>query len=370
MKRYRAGAIGRTGRGGYGHGLEMGCLGLPQVELVAIADEDAEGRRAAGERTGAQALYADYREMLEREDLDLVCVCPRWLDCHREMILACAEAGAHIFCEKPLARTLAEADEILAACEEHGVRLAIAHVRRMDPAILKARQKVQEGAIGTLQCLRGRGKEDARGGGEDLMVLGTHVLDLMRFFAGDPAWAVAHVRANGHELTPADIVEGAEGIGPLAGDCIFAYYAFGNEVCGTFETRRAQPPAPRFGLDLWGSEGVLAVRSSGVYFSPRPVLCPMEEMAWEELTPPPETKPDGSPFSAEEQRYRPMQRMIEDLLAAIEEEREPISSGYDGRAALEMILAVYESQRTGARVLFPMENREHPLHLFPTEDRR
>jgi predicted dehydrogenase len=348
----------------------MGCLGLPNVDFVAVADEDPDGLRAAGVRTGATALYADYREMLEREGLDLVCVCPRWLDCHREMVVACAEAGAHIFCEKSLARTLAEADEMLAVCEEHGVKLAIAHVRRLDPPVVRAREMVQAGAIGGAgtearpYCLRGRGKEDARGGGEDLMVLGTHILDLMRYFAGDVAWAFAHVIADGHELTPADVVDGAEGIGPLAGDSIVAYYAFGNGVCGTFETRRAQPPANRFGLDLYGSEGIIAVRSGGVYYLPRPVLSPTEGATWEEITPPPETKPDGTPFSAEELRYRPMQRMVEDLLAAVEEGREHISSGYDGRASLEMILSVYESQRTGARVPFPMQNREHPLARF------
>ena len=68
-KRYKAGVIGRTGAGDYGHGLETVYRDLEQVALVAVADPDPEGRAAAGERTGAQRLYADYRQMLADEDL-------------------------------------------------------------------------------------------------------------------------------------------------------------------------------------------------------------------------------------------------------------------------------------------------------------
>ena len=90
---YKAGVIGRTGAGDYGHGLETVYRDLEQVDLVAVADPDPEGRSAAGERTGAGRLYADYRRMLAEEDLDLVSVCPRMPDCHAGMVIACAEAG-------------------------------------------------------------------------------------------------------------------------------------------------------------------------------------------------------------------------------------------------------------------------------------
>ena len=110
-KRYKAGVIGRTGAGDYGHGLETVYRDLEQVDLVAVADPDPEGRAAAGERTGAQRLYADYRQMLADEDLDIVSVCPRMPDCHADMVIACAEAGVRgVFIEKPLTPTLREAD--------------------------------------------------------------------------------------------------------------------------------------------------------------------------------------------------------------------------------------------------------------------
>src|SRR6266849_3472752 len=92
-KRYRVAVIGRTGRGNYGHDLDTVWLDLPEVEIVAVADEDEEGRSQARERLQAPKAYADYRAMLAREKADLVSVAPRWPDCHCEMALACAQAG-------------------------------------------------------------------------------------------------------------------------------------------------------------------------------------------------------------------------------------------------------------------------------------
>ena len=93
MARYRAGAIGSTGRGNWGHGLDTAFVGVPGVDFVAVADDDPDGLRDAGARTGAGSLYGDYREMLERERLDFVAVCPRWPDARAEMVIAATEAG-------------------------------------------------------------------------------------------------------------------------------------------------------------------------------------------------------------------------------------------------------------------------------------
>ena len=99
---YRVAVIGRTGKGNYGHGLDVVWNAVPNVRVVAVADEHAEGRAAAAKRLGAPQAYADYRQMLERERPAIVSVAPRWLDAHRDMVLACAQAGASIFMEKPL----------------------------------------------------------------------------------------------------------------------------------------------------------------------------------------------------------------------------------------------------------------------------
>ena len=67
---YRAGAIGRTGQGDYGHALDVAYEGIPNVEFIAVADPDLDGRQVAARRTGAEQSYADYREMLEKANLD------------------------------------------------------------------------------------------------------------------------------------------------------------------------------------------------------------------------------------------------------------------------------------------------------------
>src|SRR6476646_12090525 len=114
--KYRVAVIGRTGKGNYGHGLDTVWLKCDKAEIVAVADENEAGRAAAVKRLSAKAAYADYREMLAKEKPQIVSVADRWPDCHREMVVACAEAGASIFLEKPVAQTLQQADEMVAAC--------------------------------------------------------------------------------------------------------------------------------------------------------------------------------------------------------------------------------------------------------------
>ena len=82
---YRVGVIGKTGQGNYGHHLDTAFHGIPNAEIVSIADSDESGLKEAGIRTGAEKLYLDYTDMLESEDLDLVVIGPRWVDCHLEM---------------------------------------------------------------------------------------------------------------------------------------------------------------------------------------------------------------------------------------------------------------------------------------------
>ncbi len=131
---YRVAIIGRGERGDYGHGLDKVWQAIPEAEVVAVADEHEESRAAVAKRLAVTQTYADYRRMLEMAKPDIVTVAPRWPDCHRDMVVASAEAGCHIFMEKPFCRTLAEADEMVAACEQHNVKLAIAHQTRVQPA--------------------------------------------------------------------------------------------------------------------------------------------------------------------------------------------------------------------------------------------
>src|SRR5205085_12189196 len=92
--KYRVAVIGRTGKGNYGHGLDTVWLKCDRAEVVAVADENETGRAAAAKRLNAKSVYADYREMLVKEKPHIVSVADRWPDCHRDMVVACAEHGA------------------------------------------------------------------------------------------------------------------------------------------------------------------------------------------------------------------------------------------------------------------------------------
>lgn len=135
---YRAAVIGRTGGGDYGHGCERIFAGVPGVSVEAIADADPAGLEQAAVRCGAKRRYADYREMLERERPDLVCIAPRQPDCHREMALAAIEVCRGIFIEKPFTETPADADAILAAAERRGVKIQVAHNRRYTDGFIRS----------------------------------------------------------------------------------------------------------------------------------------------------------------------------------------------------------------------------------------
>ena len=363
---FRVAVIGRTGKGNYGHGLDVVWNEIDRAQVVAVADPDPKGRAAAAQRTSAPRAYADYRQMLETERPQIVSVAPRWLDCHHDMVLACAQSGAHVFLEKPMCQSLEQADEMIAALEQRDLKLAIAHQTRYSPALAHAQKALAEGLLGDILELRGRGKEDRRGGGEDLMVLGTHVMDLMRCFAGDPRWCFAQVKADGRPVTRSDVRDGAEGIGPLAGDEIHATYGFDGLTMGYFASHRARDGiADRFGLQIYGSKGILTMTMGAV-----PEIWYVEDPSWQ----PGRSKATWKRISsAGIDRPEPLSdphhshgnRLIAlDLIRAIETGGRPKGSMYDGRAALEMILAIYESHRLKAPVTLPLHNRQHPLHTL------
>jgi predicted dehydrogenase len=197
MANVRVAVIGRTGRGDYGHGLDEVWGTVEGVELVAVADDDKTGLAAAAKKLKVDKAFADYRQMLDEVKPEVVCIAPRWVDQHREMVVEAAQRGIHMYLEKPLCGTLAEADAMVAAWESTHAKLAIAHTTRYSPRIAPMKEMLASGKIGRVLELRGRGKEDTRGGGEDLWVLGTHIMDLIRLFGGDPTWCFAQVTKGG-----------------------------------------------------------------------------------------------------------------------------------------------------------------------------
>ncbi|HEY4202733.1 MAG TPA: Gfo/Idh/MocA family oxidoreductase [Devosiaceae bacterium] len=367
-KTYRAGAIGHTGYGEYGHQLHMPYQFLPFTEMVAIADANPEGLKKGFEESKAQRSYSDYREMLAKENLDIVSVCPRQSWEHEAMLTAAIEAGCHIYVDKPLATSAEECDRIIALAEKHKVKIAVAHQSRHVEPFITAKQMLERGDIGTLTNIIGRGKEDFRGGGEDTMVLGCHVMDAMRFFAGDPIWVSGRVTAKGRDITKADSFLPAEKNGLIAGDSINATYAFPNGVVAQFQSHAdMEKRGERWGITLIGTEGVLAIRYGD--WNRRTTLklskaasVPEEANDFTLVDAPFEPAVEGSPDPATiHMPTRGNRRAIADLLDAAEQDRQPICSARDGRWAIEMVHGIYASHLSRTQVALPLANRSNPL---------
>ena len=366
QKKYRIGVIGDTGHGNYGHGLDTVWHAFDFTEIVAVSDPDDEGRAKGKERTRAKRDYRDYREMLEKEKPDIVAIGPRWLDQRVEMTTTVANAGCHIFHEKPFARSLTDADKMVEAIERNKVKVQMAHQMRTSPFVAGIKAMIEAGEIGMIQEVRGRGKEDRRAGGEDLMVLGSHICDMMRHFLGDPKWVFSHVTDDGQEIGDRHVREAGEPIGPVAGNQIAAVFGFDNGIHAYFGSKaNDQTHRNRFGTWFYGSKGVIFMPNS-IYPEGQPYILrspgwlPDEKHPWEKIVVPP---PAGGRFQAEG-RGLANALLVDDLLYAIENGRKPICSEHDGRWGIEMITSVYQSQKTGARVELPLKDRRHPLETL------
>lgn len=350
---FRVAAIGRTGRGDWGHAIDELWRDLPGASLVAVADESAEGVAKAVERNrlDAKAGYRDWQAMLAAVKPDIVAICMRQIDCHAEMAIAAAAAGAKgIFMEKPFVRTVAEAEAVIDACRKAGTKLSLAFVNRHSGAYLAARDMIEDGRIGKVLELRGRGKEDKRGGGEDLWVLGCHVLDMMVDLGGEPRWCQATVMQQGRPVTAADFVDGPEGIGRIAGDQIAAMFGLADGPVGYFASDRdAGLKQPNFGLTVVGTTGAIHIRPDHVphcYFRAAPLWRVDKQYPWQPIG------PEGIPFeppagdvdrAAERAAWG--RRAALDLVDAIREDREPETGMYAGRTTVAMTEMIFDSVR-------------------------
>jgi predicted dehydrogenase len=358
--RLRAAIIGHTGRGNYGHGWDTAWRGVDAVEVVAVADPDAEGRAKALERTGARKGYADYREMLAAVKPDLVNICPRSTDQRLEMLTAAIDAGAHVLMEKPFAGSLPEADRIVKLAEARGIRIQVGHQARLAPIVAQVKRLLHDGAIGDLLEIRTRGKEDRRAGGEDMIVLGSHIFDLLRYFAGDPQWVFGSVTQDGAPIAARHVRQGTEPVGWVAGDRISAMFGFPGSQTAYFESKASRDSkGERYGMTFHGSRGALDIRMGlrpPVRILRSPDWLPREDARWEAVPPPP-----GEDLEDRELANRVMAL---DLLDAIRSGREPACSALDGRWTIEMTAGIYGSQIAGKPLRFPLTGRRDPLETL------
>jgi predicted dehydrogenase len=365
-KKWRVGVIGHTGRGNYGHGLDTVWLSLPETKIVGLADADKDGRERTRRKLGMVPGFAEYQQMIKQVQPDIVAVSPRHVDQHRDMVLAAIEGGARgIYCEKPFCSTPHEADEIVSACKRSGTRLAIAHRNHYHPVLPVATVAIKEGAIGKLLEIRCRGKEDARGGAQDLWVLGTHLLDLVRHFAGNAVACSAVLLAGERPVTKKDVVAGAEGLGPIAGDRLHARYEMECGIPMYFDSiRNAGVKEANFGLQLVGTEGLIDFRidiEPLAHFVPgNPFRPTAKPRPWVPISSAGIGKPE--PIDNVKRLVSKHILSTRDLLASITEDRSPLSSEEDGRAIIEMIHAAFASHvKNGQRVQLPLADRQHPF---------
>ncbi len=365
-RKTRIGIIGHSGKGDYGHGLDTMWLKLPETEIVGVADLNPDGLAKELAKLKVTCGFADYREMLAKAKPEIVAVGMRNIELHHDVTLAAIEAGARgIYIEKPFCRTLAEADEIVAACDKRKVRLAIAHRNRYHPALPVVEKLVKEEAIGRVLEIRCRGKEDTRGGSLDLWVLGSHLLNLATFFAGKPVACTATVLQDGRLVTKADVKDGAEGVGPLAGNEVHARFEMERGVPVFFDSvANAGVREAGFGVQIIGTKGLIDLRIDShplAHLLPGNPFQPVKEpRVWTPIT----SAGLGQPEPMVDVKEQSGGHLIpaRDLMAAIREDREPLCGAADGRVTVEMICAVFESHRFGGqRVAFPLTNRQNPL---------
>lgn len=370
-KIWTVGVIGDTDKGGYGHGLDTVWSGLPETKITGVSDPSEAGRAKAIERLKLAPGdgFASYRDMLATKRPELVAVCPRHIDQHHDMILAAIDAGAKgLYVEKPFCRDLVEADAIVAACEKSGAKLAIAHRNHYHPVLPVIAKLVEEGAIGRWLEIRARGKEDARGGSLDLWVLGSHLLNLTRYFTGEARNVSATVLQDGRPVVAADVKEGAEGIGPLAGNAIHARFETEKGIPVFFDSvANAGVRETGFGIQLIGTEGVIDFRADAEplahYCQGSPFRPTAEPKKWVPITSAGIDQPE--PIAGIKALVAGHHGPCRDLIAAIGENRAPLCSDRDGRAIVEMTLAIFESHRQGGRIVsMPLKERRSPLALL------
>ncbi|CAN5452889.1 Gfo/Idh/MocA family oxidoreductase [soil metagenome] len=362
----RVAVIGHTGRGDYGHGMDVVWLKLPDTEIVSVADADAKGLAAAKAKLNVEAGYADYKTMLAAVKPEIVAVCPRYIDEHHDMILAAVDAGAKaIYVEKAFCRTPAEADAIVTATTKRNVKLAVAHRNRWHPVLPVIAKLIQDDTIGRVLELRGRGKEDQRGGSLDLWVLGGHIINLAICFAGSPQTCSATVKLGGKSITKADIADGAEGVGPLAGDEVHARFDMKNGLPFFFDSMKgAGVAAAGFGLQIIGTKGIIDFRIDKeplVHILPGSPFQPLKEAkAWTPIS----TTGVGQAEPIADIGKNLMDHVLgtRDLISTIGTDKAPLCDARDAALTVEMVAAVFESHRLGGQqVTLPLTNREHPL---------
>lgn len=314
---------------------------LPDSQIVAVATRNEErGRAFAGQHGGA--WFADYEALLKEARPDVVAICAPH-DLHLPMTVAAAQAGSHVLCEKPMARTAEECDAMIAACEAAGVKLGIAFQGRFEPLSLKLKAGLDAGKVGRLLWSSAntlwlrtdayyrtgpwRGTWAHEGGGV-LINQAIHAIDLLLWLSGMPEKITARIRTLNHQI---EVEDAALGI---------LEYADGR--LGLIQATTIAHPGFPERLEFFGARG------SAVYNKGE------ARLEWRIAEPPEESVEQAEVSSG---AARPMDitaaghtALYRDFVAAIEEGRKPLVDGPEGRKSVAVVEAIYRSAESGETV--------------------
>ncbi len=326
--------VGVAGLGTMGHIHTQNLTTLPTVRLLAIASRREDVGRAIAASCGVPRLYTDYEALLADDDVEAVVIAAATSE-HADLVVAAAQAGKSVFCEKPAALTLAEMDRVLSAVRAASVSFQIGFMRRFDPAYARAKQQIEAGVIGRPVSLLGISRDPCLPAPEDksalargnlFLDLGIHDYDLACWLMDDQ---VVEVYAIGGALVYPQLQDFRDLDNALV-TLRFASGAMGNISL----SRNA-----RYGYDVrtevLGSEGALRIGD-------------LRHIALDMLT------SDGVCYETYpwyQERFATAYRQeLVQFVAWVQDEAKPEATGEDGRAALAVALAATESFRTGRPV--------------------
>ncbi|MBM3215980.1 Gfo/Idh/MocA family oxidoreductase [Candidatus Poribacteria bacterium] len=346
--RYRLGVIGVGGMGIANYHAAT-FVRTERVDLVACCDINEAALGPFQERFRVPAVFIDARSMLEASKLDLVAVCTNET-AHAEMtVLSASYAPKAIFCEKPMAMSLDQADGMLHACAAHGTRLFVGHQRRFNSQYARAYELLQEGAVGELESIEAAGHP-----GGSLLVDGTHTVDLIRFFADEPPvkWVFGQVEATtrrfgwGHTLEDAAMAIICFEGGMRATLAIGGYHTLAKEGLLPCESQAYHR------IRLRGSSGTIEINGDG-QVGDRPLLRVKRGSEWE-------------PIEIEQGWYKGVSPHAA-ALDALEADEPHLLDATSARATLEVLLSIYESARTNRLIEMPLANRANPFDQWLAE---
>ena len=300
-------------------------VACPRTELVAVCDPIEEKSLQIKERYQAKKAYSDYQEMIRAEGLDMVCIATRPSPHAETAVFAAENEVKGIYCEKPLCNSMAEADQILAACRRHGVKFNYGTQRRYVPMYQNVRQLIEAGELGEVQAIVGHCGVGAAQWGH------THAADMLLYLAGDGEVEYVQGTILAEEGDwDGDVLKVDP---PIAS----AYVQFKNGV------RAYLVGDGGYEFEVGGSKAKLRTQDNGMNYSLRKVG---EGGEFAEVNPPQVPIVSGT------------LKAIEDLVRALDEDGETQGDIAFACRSQEIVLGIIASHRRGgARVELPLADR-------------